>query len=82
MQPASAQQPVQHHHGDALLAWWLAAAIVGADIGTSVVYTTGVIMPLVGFAAPFIILIFCLLMWVFKGTYEEGFAVNPFNCGR
>ncbi len=71
----------QHHHGDALLAWWLAAAIVGADIGTSVFYTTGVIMPMVGFAAPFIILVVCLLMWVFKATYEEGCAVSPFNGG-
>jgi hypothetical protein len=56
-QPSSAfsqqKQPAHHHHGDALLAWWLAAAIVGADIGTSVFYTTGVILPLVGFAAPF-----------------------------
>lgn len=70
-----------HHHGDALLAWWLAAAIVGADIGTSVFYTTGVILPLVGFCAPFIILIVCLLMWFFKATYEEGCAVSPFNGG-
>ena len=44
------------HHNDALLSWWLASAIVGADIGTSVFYTTGVILPLVGFAAPFVVL--------------------------
>ncbi len=75
------EKPAHHHHGDALLAWWLAAAIVGADIGTSVFYTTGVILPLVGFAAPFIILVVCLLMWVFKATYEEGCAVSPFNGG-
>lgn len=68
-------------HGDALLSWWLAGAIVGADIGTSVFYTTGVILPLVGFAAPLIILIVCLLMWFFKTTYEEGCAVSPFNGG-
>lgn len=68
-------------HGDSLLSWWLAAAIVGADIGTSVFYTTGVILPLVGFAAPAIILVVCLLMWFFKATYEEGCAVSPFNGG-
>jgi amino acid transporter len=69
------------HHGDMLLSWWLAAAIVGADIGTSVFYTTGVILPLVGFAAPFVVLIVCLLMWFFKATYEEGCSVSPFNGG-
>lgn len=68
-------------HSDVLLSWWLAAAIVGADIGTSVFYTTGVILPLVGFAAPVIIAIVCILMWVFKTTYEEGCAVSPFNGG-
>lgn len=69
------------HHNDALLSWWLASAIVGADIGTSVFYTTGVILPLVGFAAPFVVLVVCLLMWFFKITYEEGCAVSPFNGG-
>jgi amino acid transporter len=68
-------------HGDSLLSWWLASAIVGADIGTSVFYTTGVIFPLVSFAAPAIIGVVCLLMWFFKATYEEGCAVSPFNGG-
>lgn len=68
-------------HGDMLLSWWLAAGIVGADIGTSVFYSTGVIRPLVGFAAPLVILVVCLLMWFFKATYEEGCAASPFNGG-
>ena len=68
-------------HGDGLLSWWLAAGIVGADIGTSVFYSTGVIKPLVGFAAPLIILVVCVLMWFFKSAYEEGCAVSPFNGG-
>lgn len=64
-----------------LLSWWLAAGIVGADIGTSVFYSTGVIKPLIGFAAPLVILVVCLLMWFFKATYEEGCAASPFNGG-
>jgi amino acid transporter len=68
-------------HGDMLLSWWLAAGIVGADIGTSVFYSTGVIRPMVGFAAPIVITIVCLLMWFFKSTYEEGCAASPFNGG-
>lgn len=64
-----------------LLSWWLAAGIVGADIGTSVFYSTGVIRPMVGFAAPLVILVVCLLMWFFKSTYEEGCAASPFNGG-
>lgn len=66
---------------DELLSWWLAAGIVGADIGTSVFYSTAVIMPFVGFAAPLIILVVCLLMWVFKTVYLEGCATSPFNGG-
>lgn len=65
----------------ALLPWWLGAAIVGADIGTSVFYTTAVILPYVHFAAPLIILVVCLVMWLFKSTYEEGCSVSPFNGG-
>lgn len=68
-------------HKDELLSWWLAAAIVGADIGTSVFYSTGVIRPYVGYAAPLMILAVCLLMWLFKLTYEEGCAASPFNGG-
>lgn len=66
---------------DELLSWWLAAGIVGADIGTSVFYSTGVIRPYVGYAAPLIILVVCLLMWFFKSTYEEGCSASPFNGG-
>lgn len=69
------------HANDALLNWWMAAGIVGADIGTSVFYSTGVIMPYVGFAAPLVILFVCLMMWFFKATYEEGCSVSPFNGG-
>ncbi|PZM80720.1 MAG: hypothetical protein DKT66_15830 [Candidatus Melainabacteria bacterium] len=78
-QPAATQQVT--HHKDELLSWWLAAAIVGADIGTSVFYSTGVIRPLVGYAAPLMILVVCILMWLFKVTYEEGCAASPFNGG-
>ncbi|HEY9787039.1 MAG TPA: amino acid permease, partial [Candidatus Obscuribacterales bacterium] len=59
----------------------MAAAIVGADIGTSVFYSTGVIRTYVGFAAPLMILAVCILMWLFKQTYEEGCAASPFNGG-
>lgn len=68
-------------HGDQLLSWWLAAAIVGADIGTSVFYSTGVIWPMVGYFAPVIIAIVCGLMWFFKSTYQEGCSASPFNGG-
>jgi len=63
------------------LTWWLAAGLVGADIGTSVFYSTGVLMPHVGFAAPFFILIVVVSMWLFKITYQEGCSVNPVNGG-
>ncbi len=65
----------------AALNWWLAAGIVGADIGTSVFYSTGILFPLVGFAAPFFIIIVVLAMWLFKITYQEGCSVNPLNGG-
>ncbi|MBY0356398.1 MAG: APC family permease [Candidatus Obscuribacterales bacterium] len=73
--------PAAASHGDGLLSWWLAAGIVGADIGTSVFYSSGIIKPYVGFAAPIVILIVCLLMWFFKSTYEEGCSASPFNGG-
>ena len=63
------------------LTWWLGAGLVGADIGTSVFYSTGVLFPLVGFAAPFFITFVCLAMWLFKATYQEGCAVSPLNGG-
>ncbi len=65
----------------ALLSWRLGAGLVGADIGTSVFYSTSVIMPYAGFLAPIIIAFVCLMMWVFKATYEEGCTVSPFNGG-
>lgn len=77
---ASKPQPSVGHN-DVLLSWWLAAGIVGADIGTSVFYSSGIIKPYVGFAAPVVILIVCFLMWVFKATYEEGCSASPFNGG-
>ena len=63
------------------LAWWMAAGLVGADIGTSVFYSTGVLFPHVGFAAPFFILLVALSMWFFKTTYQEGCSVSPLNGG-
>jgi amino acid transporter len=63
------------------LPWTLAAGIVGADIGTSVFYSTGVILPFAHNLAPLIVLVVCLLMWVFKTIYEEGCAASPFNGG-
>ncbi|MBX9688610.1 MAG: APC family permease [Candidatus Obscuribacterales bacterium] len=77
--PASASS--HEKHDDPLLSWWLGAAIVGADIGTSLFYSTGVIWPYVNYAAPLIILAVCVLMWFFKATYEEGCAASPFNGG-
>ena len=44
------------------LAWWMAAGLVGADIGTSVFYSTGVLFPHVGFAAPFFITLVAVAM--------------------
>lgn len=81
---ASTTQPATQQvtrHKDELLSWWLAAAIVGADIGTSVFYSTGIVGGIVGYAAPLMILVVCLLMWLFKFTYEEGCAASPFNGG-
>lgn len=63
------------------LNWLLSAGIVGADIGTSVFYSTGILFPIVGYLAPFFILIVCFAMWIFKRTYEEGLAMAPYNGG-
>lgn len=63
------------------LPWYLGAGIVGADIGTSVLYSTGILFPSVGYLAPLFIFAVCLLMWLFKRTYEEGLAMSPFNGG-
>ena len=63
------------------LNWLIAAGVVGADIGTSVFYGTGILFPIVGYFAPLFVLIACLTMWVFKRTYEEGLAMSPYNGG-
>lgn len=63
------------------LSWIIAAGIVGADIGTSVFYGTGILYPIVGYLAPVFVLTTCLMMWVFKMTYEEGLAMSPYNGG-
>ena len=63
------------------LNWLLAAGIVGADIGTSVFYGTGILYPIVGYLAPLFVLMACLTMWIFKRTYEEGLAISPYNGG-
>jgi amino acid transporter len=81
LQPPPRIRSAAKQHGDQLLSWWLAAAIVGADIGTSVFYSTGVIWPMVGYFAPVIIAIVCGLMWFFKSTYQEGCSASPFNGG-
>lgn len=59
----------------------IAAGVVGADIGTSVFYGTGILYPKVGFLAPIFVLTCCLMMWLFKRTYEEGLALSPYNGG-
>lgn len=63
------------------LNWMIAAGIVGADIGTSVFYSTGLLFPKVGYLAPVFIMCVCLMMWLFKRTYEEGIAMSPYNGG-
>ena len=69
----------EKENGD--LNWMIAAGIVGADIGTSVFYGTGILFPIVGYLAPLFILTACLAMWIFKRTYEEGLAMSPYNGG-
>lgn len=54
---------------------------MGADIGTSIFYSTGLLYPIVGYIAPLCILFVCLMMWAFKATYEEGIALSPYNGG-
>jgi len=63
------------------LNWVVAAGIVGADIGTSIFYGTGILFPIVGYLAPVFVLTTCLMMWAFKRTYEEGLALSPYNGG-
>ena len=63
------------------LNWFISAGIVGADIGTSVFYSTGILFPIVGYFAPLFVLTTCLAMWIFKKTYEEGLAMSPRNGG-
>jgi amino acid transporter len=68
-------------HNKSALSWLVGAGIVGADIGTSVFYSTGILFPIVGYLAPLFILIVCGMMWLFKATYEEGLAISPYNGG-
>ncbi len=63
------------------LNWVIAAGVVGADIGTSIFYGTGILFPIVGYLAPVFVLTTCLMMWLFKRTYEEGLALSPYNGG-
>lgn len=63
------------------LSWIIAAGIVGADIGTSIFYGTGILFPIVGYYAPLFVLTCCLMMWLFKKTYQEGLAMSPYNGG-
>ena len=63
------------------LNWLIAAGIVGADIGTSIFYSTGLLFPIVGYLAPLCIVFVCLMMWALKSTYEEGLALSPYNGG-
>lgn len=63
------------------LGWFISAGIVGADIGTSVFYSTGILFPIVGYLSPLFVLATCLAMWIFKRTYEEGLAMSPRNGG-
>lgn len=63
------------------LNWIIAAGVVGADIGTSVFYGTGILYPKVGYLAPLFVITCCLMMWLFKRTYEEGLALSPYNGG-
>ncbi len=63
------------------LNWMIAAGVVGADIGTSIFYGTGILFPIVGYLAPVFVLTTCLMMWFFKRTYEEGLALCPYNGG-
>lgn len=65
----------------AQLNWFISAGIVGADIGTSVFYSTGILFPIVSYFAPLFVLVVCLAMWIFKKTYEEGLAMSPRNGG-
>lgn len=67
--------------GKSELNWLIAAGVVGADIGTSVFYGTGILFPIVGYMAPLFVLTACLAMWLFKRTYEEGLAMSPYNGG-
>ncbi|MEB3236880.1 MAG: APC family permease [Candidatus Sericytochromatia bacterium] len=78
---ASVTVAARSAHSGGHLKWWLAAGLVGADIGTSVFYSTGILLPHVGFAAPLFILLVVISMWLFKATYQEGCSVNPVNGG-
>jgi amino acid transporter len=63
------------------LNWMIGAGIVGADIGTSVFYSTGLLFPYVGYLSPVFVMGVCLMMWAFKKTYIEGLALSPYNGG-
>ncbi|MCB0357911.1 MAG: APC family permease, partial [Bdellovibrionales bacterium] len=63
------------------LNWVIGAGIVGADIGTSIFYGTGILFPIVGYLAPVFVFTTCLMMWMFKATYQEGLALSPYNGG-
>ena len=66
------QHTLSNNKNNTGLSWVLGAGIVGADIGTSVFYSTGLLFGYVGYLSPFFILLICLMMWAFKKTYEGG----------
>ena len=63
------------------LSWVVGAGVVGADLGTTVFYGTGILFPIVGYLTPIFILVTCLIMWLFRFTYVEGMALSPYNGG-
>ena len=75
------QKDMQVRKPQTELNWLIAGGIVGADIGTSVFYSTGILFPIVGYLSPLFILFSCFAMWIFKRTYEEGLAMSPYNGG-
>jgi len=70
----------QNHHGPKLKSF-PATAICGNDILSSVLYVSGLVIPVAGVWAPFAMLLVGVVLFFFRGVYREVVESLPINGG-
>lgn len=63
------------------LGQFFATSIAGNDILSSVLYTSGLVIPIAGIYTPFIFLLIGLVLLFYKGVYREVVEAMPINGG-